>query len=166
MKFNWCKCGTFAVALVFSTQAFATSVIRPAYFPAVPESWGVAIVGNTVEYSSPTNPKTQKQPKTVVRFTYSRSTNQKDAKTIIDEYVKNNGCKSPIQQGKGFYTASCASIDRDVVVVGEVSNMYTVELCGEYDRIAISIINAYINSVINGKRTFEDREIGEKITSE
>ena len=41
--------------------------------------------------------------------------------------------------------------------------MYTIELSGEYDRIAIDLINTYVNSIVNGKRTFADREIGEKV---
>ena len=165
MRFKALKSLLLIATLSFAIQSLA-SIIRPAFLPAVPESWGVAIIGTTVEYTSPVNPKTQKVPKTIVRFTYSRRTNNKDAKTIIDEYVKSNGCKSPKQLGKGFYSASCSNIGRDVVVVGEISNMYTIELSGEYDRIAIDLINTYVNSIVNGKRTFEDREIGEKVVSQ
>ena len=109
MRFKALKSLLLIATLSFATQSLA-SIIRPAFLPAVPESWGVAIIGTTVEYTSPVNPKTQKVPKTIVRFTYSRRTNNKDAKTIIDEYVKSNGCKSPKQLGKGFYSASCSNI--------------------------------------------------------
>lgn len=167
MNFKGCKSLLISTFLVASMgAATAATIVRPATFPPVPESWNVSILGNTVEYSSPTNLKTQKTPKTVVRFTYSKRTNSKDAKAVISEYAKTNSCKTPKLQGKGFYTASCPNSGVDVVVIGEVSNMYTIELTGSYDKIAINLINTYVNSIINGKRTFDDRDIGEKVPSE
>ena len=69
MRFKALKSLLLIATLSFATQSLA-SIIRPAFLPAVPESWGVAIIGTTVEYTSPVNPKTQKVPKTIVRFTY------------------------------------------------------------------------------------------------
>ena len=41
--------------------------------------------------------------------------------------------------------------------------MYTVEITGEYTSIAKSLINEYVRNIVNGKRTFEDRNIGEPV---
>ena len=112
-----------------------------AFFPPVPESWDVKVEGNTIEYTSPTNPKTQKTPKTKVTFNYSKKTNDKDAKTLIDEYAKSHECNDPKEQGKGFYTTACPNIQRDTVIVGEPNNMYTIELSGEISAEAASLVN-------------------------
>ncbi|MGN1281996.1 MAG: hypothetical protein ACI4UM_08885 [Succinivibrio sp.] len=141
----------------------AVSAVQLAYFPPVPESWTLTIEGNTVVYASPTNKKTQPLPKTTIRINYSKRTASKDALGIISEYVKQNTCNEPKQLGRGFYTASCPNMGRDIVVIGELNNMYSIEISGEYSSIAKNLINTYVNSIVNGKRIFEDREIGENI---
>ncbi len=42
--------------------------------------------------------------------------------------------------------------------------MYFIELSGEVTAEAKNLINTYVTSIVNGKRTFEDREIGEKLS--
>ncbi|MGN0894945.1 MAG: hypothetical protein ACI4ND_08135 [Succinivibrio sp.] len=143
----------------------ALSAVQIAYFPAVPESWNLNVEGTTVVYTSPTNRKTQPLPKTTIRINYSKRTAAKDALGVISEYVKNNSCNESKQLGKGFYTASCPNMGRDIVVIGEVNNMYSIEISGEYSSIAKNLINTYVNSIVNGKRTFDDREIGENIVN-
>ena len=54
MRFKALKSLLLIATLSFATQSLA-SIIRPAFLPAVPESWGVAIIGTTVEYTSPVN---------------------------------------------------------------------------------------------------------------
>ena len=152
---------SFLAGASYSLDATAVQV---AYFPPVPESWNVTVEGDTVVYSSPVN-KTQPTPSSTVRFTYSKRTQGKDAKTVVDDYVSQNQCKEAKTLGKGFYTASCPNIGRDVVVIGEVNNMYTVEISGDYNTVSTNLINAYVNSIVNGKRTFDNRDIGEPVNS-
>lgn len=142
------------------------NAVQVAYFPPVPESWNVTVEGDTVVYSSPVNRKTQPTPSSIVRFTYSKRTKGKDAQNVIDDYVKNNQCKEAKNLGKGFYTASCPNISRDVVVIGEVNNMYTVEISGDYNTVSTNLINTYVNSIVNGKRTFDNRDIGEPVNNQ
>lgn len=152
---------SFVFGALYSVTAQAVQI---AYFPPVPESWNVTVEGDTVVYSSPVN-KTQPTPSSTVRFTYSKRTSGKDAKAVVDEYVNKNQCKEAKTLGKGFYTASCPNISRDVVVIGEVNNMYTVEISGDYNTVSTNLINTYVNSIVNGKRTFDNRDIGEPINS-
>ncbi len=137
------------------------AVVQMAFFPPVPENWNMKIEGTTVEYSSPTDAKSPK-PRTVLRLQYTKKTADKDAKTLAEEYAKEHECNEPKQQGKGFYTISCPTIQRDAVIVGEPNNMYHMELSGDRLTEAMEVMNSYVTSIINGKRTFEDREIGEK----
>lgn len=152
---------SFLAGALYSLEATAVQV---AYFPPVPESWNVTVEGDTVVYSSPVN-KTQPTPSSTIRFTYSKRTLGKDAKKVVDDYVNLNQCKQAKTLGKGFYTASCPNIGRDVVVIGEVNNMYTVEISGDYNTVSTNLINAYVNSIVNGKRTFDNRDIGEPVNS-
>lgn len=169
-KFKTVSLFTTALTLLLSSTNVSAQ-IQVATLPTVPESWTVSIEGTTVIYASPVNKKL-KQPSSSVRFTYSKRTTEKneegetitlDAKAVTDRYVKKNECKAPRQLGIGFYTAACPSISRDVVIVGEANNMYTVEITGEYTSIAKSLINEYVRNIVNGKRTFEDRNIGEPV---
>lgn len=141
----------------------ANAAIQIAYFPPVPESWNVTIEANTVIYTSPIDKKTQPTPRTTLRFNYSKATNGQDAYDLIRDYVKKNSCRQTKQLGKGFYTASCPSMSRDVVIVGEINNMYTVEIIGDYSTVAMGLINTYVTQIVTGKRTFDDREIGDRI---
>lgn len=141
----------------------ANADIQIAYFPPVPESWNIAIEANTVVYTSPIDKKTQPTPRTTVRFNYTKRTHGADAYELIRDYVKKNSCRQSKQLGKGFYTASCPSMSRDVVIVGEVDNMYTVEIIGDYSTVAMGLINTYVNHIVTGKRTFDDREIGDRL---
>lgn len=152
---------SFLAGALYSLEATAVQV---AYFPPVPESWNVTVEGDTVVYSSPVN-KTQPTPNSTIRFTYSKRTLGKDAKKVVDDYVNQNQCKEAKTLGKGFYTASCPNIGRDVVVIGEVNNMYTVEISGDYNTVSTNLINVYVNSIVNGKRTFDNRDIGEPVNS-
>ena len=152
-----------ALAVSFVGYVNATDSIQMAYFPPVPESWDVKVEGTSIEYTSPVNKKTQPTPKTTVRFHYTKTTEDKDAETLSNEYSKSHECNVPKLQGKGFYTISCPTIGRDVVIVGEPNNMYTVEISGERSSEGVELINTYVTSIVNGKRTFIDREIGEKV---
>ncbi len=152
-------CCSFIAGALYSSAACA---VQLAYFPPVPESWNVTVEGETVVYSSPVS-KAQPTPGSVVRFNYSKRTHGNDAKAIIDDYVKKNQCKDPKLLGKGFYTASCPNIGRDIVVIGEINNMYSIEISGDYNTVSTSLINTYVNSIVNGKRTFDNRDIGEPV---
>ncbi|SKA61045.1 hypothetical protein SAMN02745213_01008 [Succinivibrio dextrinosolvens DSM 3072] len=149
-------------AILLGFSAYAET--QMAYFPPVPESWNVKVEGTSIEYSSPVNKKTQPQPKTKVRFQYTKTTQDKDATTLAQEYAKTNECGAPREQGKAFFTISCPNIARNAVIVGEPNNMYFIELSGEVSAEAKNLINTYVTSIVNGKRTFEDREIGEKVS--
>ena len=50
-----------------------------------------------------------------------------------------------------------------MVIVGEINNMYTVEIIGDYSTVAMGLINTYVTQIVTGKRTFDDREIGDRI---
>lgn len=140
----------------------ACAEIKSAFLPAVPESWNMTIDGKTVIYSAPVAKKGEK-PATVVKFTYTRATKGRDAAAVMDEYIRVHQCSPKTEQGKGFYTTSCATVSTDAVVVGEPDNMYTLEVVGLYNQASTNLINSYLNEIINGKRTFEDRDIGEKV---
>lgn len=43
--------------------------------------------------------------------------------------------------------------------------MYTVEISGDYNTVSTNLINAYVNAIVNGKRTFDNRDIGEPVNS-
>lgn len=158
---------SFVISSLIACVLYSQTVhaVQLAYFPPVPESWNVSVEGETVVYSSPVS-KTQPTPSSIVRFTYSKRTYGKDSKDIVDDYVKKNQCRDAKILGKGFYTASCPNIGRDVVVIGEVNNMYTVEISGDYNTVSTNLINTYVNSIVNGKRTFENRDIGEPVNGE
>ncbi|MGN0914898.1 MAG: hypothetical protein ACI4NE_00900 [Succinivibrio sp.] len=147
---------------LYAAACFAD--VKVAYFPPVPESWNVSIEGHTVVYTSPASKdknRKSKTPLTTMRFTYSKATSGKDAYEVISEYVKQNKCKAAVEQRKGLFTASCPDISRDIVVIGEVNNLYQIEISGQYNATSMRVINEYINNIVSGKMTFVDREIGE-----
>lgn len=157
------KPGIVKLLCVLAATVFASSAMadfKVATYPPVPESWSVKIEGNTVIYESPVSKK-QKMPLTKILFTYTKRTENKNAELLTLEYVKKYECKEPKRLGKGFYTASCSDIGRDVVIVGEPNNMYQIEIAGEYNSVALELINSYLNAIVGGKKTFEDRDIGE-----
>lgn len=157
------KLGIIKLLCAFATctcSFCATAEFKVATYPPVPESWSVNIEGNTVIYESPVNKK-QKTPLTKILFTYTKRTENKNAELLTLEYVKKHECKEPKRLGKGFYSASCPDIGRDVVIVGEPNNMYQIEIAGEYNSVALELINSYLNAIVGGKKTFVDRDIGE-----
>ena len=156
------RLSVLTVGFGICSLAYATR-LQMVYFPPVPENWTMKVEGTTVEYYSPVNSKTSRNPRTVLRLQYTKKHADKDAKTLAEEYSKEHECKPPKQQGKGFYTISCPLIQRDAVVVGEPGNMYHIELSGDRVQEAMDLINSYVTAIVNGKRTFEDREIGEKV---
>lgn len=157
MKLN----AVLLAAVVFAVGT-AQAAIRTAFFPPVPESWTQEIEGKAVVYKSPVVPKVQPEPLTQVRFTYSKATNGQDALSYAQDFIKKNSCTKAVEQGKGFYTTSCSTLGEDAVIIGEPDNMYLIEISGEYTNVAMDMINGYLNSIVKGKRTFNDRDIGEK----
>ena len=137
------------------------SQLRSAHFPPVPEGWNIRIKGQTVIYSSPKIGESQRSA-SVLRFTHTKNTNGMDAQTFMESYVSQNNCSKEKKLGKGFYTVSCRKKATDAVVVGEEGNLYLLEITGEYSKLAVSLLNTYLNEIVKGKHTFEDRDIGEK----
>lgn len=152
-----------AGAMALCCLAAVQADVKVAYFPPLPDSWTIEMMGKTVIYKSPVVPDVQPEPATVIRMTYTRSTHGRDARGVMLDYVKQNNCNKPKVHGKGFYTTTCRTLGTDTVVVGEPNNVYTIEITGEYSEVSMDLINRYLNNIIKGKRTFEDREIGERI---
>lgn len=139
----------------------AVADVRTAYFPPVPEGWSVRIDNTTVVYSSAARNE-HNGPLSQLKFTYSRSTHGMDAAGVADDFIERNRCSPKVEQGKGFYTAGCKLLGTDVIVIGEVNNVYRIEITGSYSREVTMLLNKYVNDIVRGKRTFEDRDIGEK----
>lgn len=153
----------YAVALVaVLTSLTVAADIRTAYFPPVPDGWDVKIDNTTVIYAS-SGRNERNEPISQVKFTYSRATHGMDAAALADEFITRNRCSPKVEQGKGFYTSGCKVLGMDVIFIGEVNNCYRIEISGMYTREATALVNKYVNDVVRGKRTFEDRDIGEKV---
>jgi hypothetical protein len=154
------------LALAAAAQALAASAddveVRAAFFPPVPETWTMAVEGKTVVYSSPV-PKGSKNPATQVRITYTKDTGGRDAAAYADDYASLNKCAAKARHGKGFYTTNCQTAGKDAVIIGESDNLYLIELKGIYNQVSTELINTYVNTVISGKHTFRDRDIGEVV---
>lgn len=133
--------------------------IVPVYFPAVPFGWSVGIQDNVVTYVNQSGKGPMKN--TAIKMRYTRKTASMDAAKYMDYYVHNHSCADKEMQGKGFYTTSCINTNTFTIVIGEVNNMYVIELTGEYNSAARAIIENYVGSIVRGKRVFADRGIGE-----
>lgn len=153
----------FAAAMAAGAMIACSAVadVRTAYLPPVPDGWSVRVDNTTVVYSSAARNE-QNGPLSQVKFTYSRSTHGLDAAGVADEYIERNRCSPKVEQGKGFYTSGCKLMGTDVIVIGEVNNVYRIEVTGSYSREVTMLLNKYVNDIVRGKRTFEDRDIGEK----
>lgn len=135
--------------------------IVPVYFPPVPYGWQIEIApDNTVSYFHPKS-KNSDEVDTTINMRYTRRTLDQDAEAFIDEYIATNSCEDKTQQGHGFYTTTCGVTNTYAIVIGEVNNMYLIELKGNYSSAASAIIGSYVNSIVKGKRVFKDRSIGE-----
>lgn len=139
--------------------------VRNAFFPPVPDNWTLKIENNTVIYSAPVL-KQGEDPVSVIKLAYSRATADKTAENLIDDFIKLKHCEKKLQIGKDFYMASCKLAGVDAIFVGEVNNMYRIEVQGIYTTEAKSIVNKYLNDIVKGKRTFKDRTVADKITEE
>ena len=150
------------VALMGCETAMAIE-IRAAHFPPLPEGWSVSLINNlTVVYRSPLA-RNSSAPSSVLRFTHTRKTEGKDAQGYMDDYVRRNSCDRPEQQAIGGYLTSCHATETVAMVVGEPNNLYLLELSGVYSKTAVDTFNTYLNEIVRGKHTFEDRDIGEKV---
>ena len=145
------KSSLIAAAALFTTMscAFAGNEVQiiPAPFPAVPKGWSQEIINNTVIYNAPLSETTNTIP-TTIRLTYTRKTDNQNAAAEV---------------AKNFFTTQCKSKDTYAVVIGEPSNMYLIELIGQYDAKAKNIINTYIKDITTGKHVFYDRTVGDQI---
>ncbi len=137
--------------------------IVPVYFPAVPFGWKV-IVGddNSVSYIHTVGNSNNNG--TIIKMRYTRKTSRMDAAAYMDHYVYQHSCTDKIKQGTGFYTTSCMTNNTYTIVVGEVDNMYIIELKGDYNAAARAIIENYVGNIVNGKKVFMDRNIGDMTT--
>ncbi len=151
-----------AAVTVMAEYACADN-IRSAHFPPVPEGWTIEVNGNTVIYKSPSGGKNNLPSASVLRFTHTRNSGGLDAEKYIQDYINTNECERANQLGIGVYRSTCRSNKSDVVVAGEVNNMYLLEIQGEYSKSAVATMQAYLDEIIKGKHTFEDRNIGEKV---
>ena len=153
---------TLALCALFTTWANAFEVkIEPARFPAVPDKWKVEIMDNTVIYSAPLDAKKNAIP-TTIKLTYTKKTNNQEARGFIDAYSMSHQCTDIKKVAHGFYTTTCKGLDTYAIAIGEVSNMYLIELTGMYDACAKSVINSYIKNITTGKHVFYDRSIGDE----
>lgn len=138
--------------------------IVPVYFPAVPFGWKISIDNNVVTYSNAVKQKVRNETTmkgTFIKMRYTRKTSRMDASRYMDSYMNAHACTEKIEQGKGFYTTSCVTTNTYAIVIGEVDNMYIIELTGDYNNAARAIIENYVGSIVRGKRVFADRSIGE-----
>ena len=141
----------------------APSPIRFASLPPVPEGWNVSIEGKTVLYSSPGISSRDPTPAATVRFGYSASTRGLTAKALVEQYSERYKCRKSQRLGFCFYSTSCPSLGIDFIAVGEVDNLYTIEINGRYTRESVGLVNTYLTEVVSGKYTFLDRNIGENV---
>ena len=148
-----------AFSVIASAENFTE--VRNVFFPPVPENWSQKIENNAVIYSAPITKKGE-EPVSVVKLTYSRSTGGKTAETLIDEFMEVKHCDSKQKIGKEFYMTSCKFAKTDAIFVGEVDNMYSIEVIGTYTHEAKAVVNKYLNDIVKGKRTFKDRSIAER----
>ena len=139
-----------------------STIIRPVHFPPVPVGWTMDVINNKVEYQSPINLKTNNSD-TIIDFTYTIDTKGMDAKKYAESYVKEKECSKAKALGKGFYTTSCETLNTYAIFIGEVDNLYKIELHGDYASDASVLIKNYVNEIINGKHVFNDRTIGDAI---
>lgn len=79
----------------------------------------------------------------------------------MNDYVIKNNCAEKSQQGNGFYTTSCRKSNTYAIVIGEVDNLYLIELIGNYNHAAQAIIEQYVGNIVNGKKVFANRDIGD-----
>lgn len=143
--------------------------IVPVYYPAVPFGWEVKIEDNTVSYirknsdddASRTSDALGNDPDTTIRMYYTRKTLGKNAAAFMDDYVAKNGCEAKSKQGTGFYTTSCRNTNTYAIVIGEKDNLYRIELIGNYNTAARTIIEHYVGNIVNGKKVFANRNIGD-----
>lgn len=135
--------------------------IRPVHFPAVPDGWSLSINDNTVVYKS--GGAKGKTPDSVVKFKYTRATNGLDAHGYIEDYINKYQCSAAKEHGRGFYTTSCKQQSTDAVVVGETGNLYLLEITGVYSKVAMDLLNTYLNDILKSKYAFVDRFIGDRV---
>ena len=150
------------LSICFNIQAEENLTTKFATLPPVPNGWSVDVVNQSGVYTSPLNPKTHASD-TKLTFTYTKATNGNNALQWARKYIIENHCKNPVRLGYGFYSVSCPQAQSDVIFVGEPDNIYTIAIEGEYTRQSVDVVNNYLTSIINGKRTFKDRNIGENV---
>lgn len=150
-------------------NAYMNNIV-PVYFPPVPFGWKVEVDKNVVKYTHQDDPNTtassfingQSSPtSTTINMYYTRKTAGRDAATFMNGYVNKNGCAEKSQQGNGFYTTACRKSNTYAIVIGEVDNLYLIELVGNYNQAAQVIIEQYVGNIVNGKKVFADRDIGD-----
>ena len=134
--------------------------IEPVYYPPVPFGWQVVVGSdNSVSYVH-ANQSEGADHTTTIKMFYTRKTAKMDAERYMRNYVYNHSCTNMFKQGTGFYTADCLESNTYAIVIGEVDNMYVIELTGDYNNAARAIIEGYVSSIIMGKKVFADRNIG------
>ncbi len=134
--------------------------IEPVYYPPVPFGWQVVVGSdNSVSYVHSDKGEGPDHV-TTIKMRYTRKTANMDAQTYMRNYAYTHSCNNLIKQGTGFYTADCLDSNTYAIVIGEVDNLYIVELTGDYNNAARAIIEGYISAIITGKKVFADRNIG------
>ncbi len=161
--FSKIKLGCALLLSVAATVVNAENLVevRNAFYPPVPENWTQKIQNKEVIYSAPVI-KTGEDPISVVKLSYSRATAEKTAENLIDDFIKLKHCENKQKIGKDFFMTSCKLAKVDAIFVGEVNNMYRIEVHGVYTPEAKSIVNKYLNDIVKGKRTFKDRTVADQ----
>lgn len=134
--------------------------IVPVHSPPVPEGWKQTLMGNVLIYTAP-KVKGQEED-TILRFTYSRNTHMQDAETFAQTYGTGHKCETTTKLGHGFYTLKCGAESTFTIVIGEVDNLYLIEMKGLADDASKTIVNNYLKELINGKHVFMDRFVGDE----
>lgn len=130
-------------------------------FPAVPLRWTQESSGKSVIYKSPEGIGIDGETVTSeVRIIYTKRTHGQDAQGFINSYITELKCDAAKRVGVGFYTAACPSAEANVIAIGELGNMYQIEITGVYDRAVKALVEGCVRQVVGGKRVFRDRNIG------
>lgn len=154
---------TYAMAVLLSaclaSAAFANIDVVPVPAPPVPEGWSVKLLDKVLIYEPP---KIKGGPDFQLRFTYTRNSHEEDAAAYSKTYAAAHKCEYNKQIGVGFFTLKCEEENIFAIVIGEVNNMYLIEVKGQANEAVKIVVNNYLKELINGKHVFVNRHIGDQ----
>ena len=160
MKFIMTFVVNMMLCACFASAAWANLDVVPVPAPAVPEGWTIKLLDKVLVYEPP---KIKNGPVFQLRFTYSRNTHEEDATAYSKTYATAHKCEYNKQIGVGFFSLKCEEENTFAIVIGEVNNMYLIEVKGQANEGVKIIIGNYLQELINGKHVFVDRHIGDQV---